>query len=50
MRSDNGPEFVAYAVPGWLREEKIETAYIEPGKLGRTVCTRASTDGCETSA
>jgi putative transposase len=23
---------VAYAVQGWLREEKIETAYIEPGK------------------
>ena len=24
--------FVAYAVQDWLREEKIETAYIEPGK------------------
>jgi len=32
LRSDNGPEFVAYAVQDWLRETKIETAYIQPGK------------------
>jgi putative transposase len=32
IRSDNGPEFLAYAVQDWLREAKIETAYIQPGK------------------
>ena len=32
MRSDNGPEFIAYAVQDWLRTEEIETAYSEPGK------------------
>ena len=32
LRSDNGPEFLAYAVQDWLRETKIETAYIQPGK------------------
>ena len=32
MRSDNGPEFVAYAVQDWLRKEEIETAYSESGK------------------
>lgn len=32
LRSDNGPEFLAYAVQDWLREAKIATAYIQPGK------------------
>ena len=32
LRSDNGPEFLAYAVQDWLREAGIETAYIQPGK------------------
>jgi len=32
IRSDNGPEFLAYAVQDWLREAKIATAYIQPGK------------------
>jgi len=32
LRSDNGPEFLAYAVQDWLRAAKIETAYIQPGK------------------
>jgi putative transposase len=32
LRSDNGPEFLAYAVQDWLREAQIETAYIQPGK------------------
>jgi len=32
LRSDNGPEFLAYAVQDWLREAKIETASIQPGK------------------
>lgn len=31
LRSDNGPEFVAQAVQRWLGEQRIQTAYIEPG-------------------
>lgn len=31
IRSDNGPEFVAEAVKKWLKEQGIETLYIEPG-------------------
>lgn len=31
IRSDNGPEFVAKAVRGWIEENGFQTAYIEPG-------------------
>lgn len=31
LRSDNGPEFVSKAVRGWLQEQSVQTAYIEPG-------------------
>lgn len=31
LRSDNGPEFVALALRGFLRSQGIATAYIEPG-------------------
>ena len=31
MRSDNGPEFIAYAIQDWLEKEKIKTIYIQPG-------------------
>ena len=31
LRSDNGPEFVAQAVQQWLKQEKVQTLYIEPG-------------------
>jgi putative transposase len=31
IRSDNGPEFIAYAIGDWLKENKIETIYIRPG-------------------
>jgi putative transposase len=32
LRSDNGPEFVSLAVLGWLERNKIDTAFIAPGK------------------
>lgn len=32
LRSDNGPEFIAIAIQKWLEEQRIVTAYIEPGK------------------
>jgi putative transposase len=38
MRSDNGPEFVAYAMQDWLSKEAIETAYID----WRSRATRAA--------
>ena len=31
LRSDNGPEFIAAAVKGWLTESGAATLYIEPG-------------------
>lgn len=31
LRSDNGPEFVAYALQQWLREQQCKTMYIKPG-------------------
>jgi putative transposase len=31
VRSDNGPEFVADALKGWLARAAIQTQYIEPG-------------------
>lgn len=31
LRSDNGPEFIAYAMQEWLKERQIKTLYIQPG-------------------
>ena len=31
IRSDNGPEFIAEAVKGWLASTGVKTLYIEPG-------------------
>jgi putative transposase len=31
LRSDNGPEFVSKAVREWLKQQGVQTAYIEPG-------------------
>jgi putative transposase len=31
LRCDNGPEFIAHAVNGWLETSKIDALYIEPG-------------------
>ena len=31
LRSDNGPEFIAYAIQDWLRERNVKTLYITPG-------------------
>jgi transposase InsO family protein len=31
LRSDNGPEFIAQKLRGWLRDVGVITAYIEPG-------------------
>jgi putative transposase len=31
LPSDNGPEFIAYAIQGWLKERAIKTLYIRPG-------------------
>jgi putative transposase len=32
LRSDNGAEFVATAVQGWLAQAGVQTLYIDPGK------------------
>ena len=31
IRSDNGPEFIAHAVQGWLKSKGVKTLYIQPG-------------------
>jgi transposase InsO family protein len=31
LRSDNGPEFIAYAIQDWLRDKQVKTIYITPG-------------------
>jgi len=31
LRSDNGPEFIAYAIQDWLGRNEIKTLYIKPG-------------------
>lgn len=31
IRSDNGPEFVALALRGWLASQQVTTLYIDPG-------------------
>lgn len=31
LRSDNGPEFIAGALRGFLQQQEVATAYIEPG-------------------
>ena len=31
LRSDNGSEFIAYAIQDWLKEREIKTLYIQPG-------------------
>jgi len=31
LRSDNGPQFIAYAVQDWLRDKNVKTIYITPG-------------------
>lgn len=31
LRSDNGPEFIAYAIQEWLRDRHCHTLYIKPG-------------------
>jgi putative transposase len=31
LRSDNGPEFIAYAIADWLKDKKVKAIYIKPG-------------------
>ena len=31
IRSDNGPEFVADAIKGWLKDKTVGSLYVEPG-------------------
>ena len=31
LRSDNGPEFIAFCIQDWLKAQEIKTLYIKPG-------------------
>ena len=50
IRSDNGPEFIAQTLRGWLKLVGVGTLYIEGGALGRTATPRASTGGSAMSS
>lgn len=62
IRSDNGPELVSNKVRSWLREQHVETHYIEPGSpwqnaynesfnsIFRTTCLRRWLLGSMTEA
>jgi transposase InsO family protein len=49
IRSDNGPEFVAKAVQGWIAAVGAKTAYIAPGSPWENASSRASMPACGTS-
>jgi transposase InsO family protein len=42
LRSDNGPEFIAYAIQDWLKSKNVKTIYITPVRRGRTLTLRVS--------
>ncbi len=50
IRSDNGSEFVAKAVRGWLTRLGVKTLFIEPGSPGRTGTSSRSTGSSGTSS
>jgi len=46
LRSDNGPEFIAYCMQIWLKAHAIKTLYIKPGSPpGKTGTLKAFTTG-----
>ena len=45
IRSDNGPEFIAEALRGWLSRSPVQTLYLDPGLRGRTDLRRRFTVG-----
>jgi putative transposase len=49
IRSDNGPEFIAEAIKGWLAASGVQTLYIEPGAPWRMLTRRPSSAGYEMS-
>jgi transposase InsO family protein len=49
VRSDNGPEFVAKVVRGWLGRVGLRRCSSSPAARGRTATTRASTASCGTN-
>ena len=50
IRSDNGPEFVAHAVPDWLARLQVKTLYIEPGSPWENGYCESFIESFETSA
>ena len=43
IRSDNGPEFIAYAMQDWLAQQQIETSRSSPALPGSRNISKAST-------
>ena len=50
LRSDNGPEFIAYAIVDWLAQQRSRRSTSPLVPHGRTATLKASTTSCVTSA
>jgi len=48
--NDNGPEFTSKAVDSWAYNHKVRLDFFGLGNLWRTLSSRVSMAGCETSA
>jgi transposase InsO family protein len=44
LRSDNGPEFIAYAIQDWLAQKAVKTIYITPGAPWENACIESFHD------
>ena len=44
LRSDNGPEFIAYAIQDWLKAKQVKTIYITPGSPWENACIESFHD------
>jgi hypothetical protein len=49
ISSDNGPEFVAKVVRGWLGRVGVTTQFTGPAVLGRMATMKHSTASCGTN-
>ena len=50
LRTDNGSEFIAKTLICWLKDQDVQSRFIDPGSPGRTVGTSGSTAPCGMSS
>lgn len=44
IRSENGPEFIAYAIQDWMQHRAIKMGYIKPGSPWENACIESFHD------